>query len=238
MMRLFILLSLLVCAWASPAPKRPTRLSIFDDDSIPVVNEPDLGLLNYALGPRDLGSEKRAFNLAYILIDVFFDGRNQGNWQPWVVRGELLVIDGIPSPTTQNGLNPVDIVISTGSPIGSPVAGSIAYVTNRYLNPFISGRRDTTRLDFARISTTRSKVTVSVDTSIAAANQISVFNARSGILANIYNPATGGFNLVFGNNGQISGRISLTGGTPTSGGQAPYQAIISGIVKQRGRIVI
>ncbi|KAL6407594.1 hypothetical protein AUP68_08613 [Ilyonectria robusta] len=238
MMRHLPLLALLGCVLASPTPGRPTHPSIFDDDSIPVVNQPDLGLLNFTLGPRDLSGEKRASDLAYILIDVTFDGWNQGNWQPFVVRGGLLVIDGIPFPTTQNGLNPVDVVISIGSPIGSPVAGSISYVTNRYLNPFISGRRDTTRLDFARVSATRSTVTVSVDTSIAAANQISVFNARSGLLANIYNPATGGFNLVFGSNGRISGRISMTGRTPTSGGQAPYQAIISGIVTQRGRIAI
>ncbi|KAH7142864.1 hypothetical protein B0J13DRAFT_526309 [Dactylonectria estremocensis] len=237
MMRLFLLLSLLGCVWASPTPKTPTRLSIFDDDSIPVVNQPDLGLLNDTLEPRDLGGEKRAFNLAYTLTDVFFDGRNQGNWLPFVVRGSLLVIEGIPS-ATQNGQNPVDIVISIGNPVNSPVAGSISYVTNRYLNPFIRASTDRTRFDFARVFTTLNTVTVSVDTSSAAANQISVFNARSGFTANVYNPAIGGFNLVFGNNGQVSGRISLIGRSHISGGQAPYRAIISGIVKQRGRTTI
>lgn len=63
-------------------PGAADPLSIFDDDSIAVVNQPDLGLPNFALGPRDLSGEKRAFDLAYILTDVTFDGRNQGNWQP------------------------------------------------------------------------------------------------------------------------------------------------------------
>jgi hypothetical protein len=149
-----------------------------------------------------------------------------------------MLVQGIPSSGTTNGANPYDVVISIGTPISNPVAGSISYVTNRYLNPFISGRRDLTRLDFARVSATSNTVTVSVDTSLAAANQISVFNARSGFIANIYNPATGGFNLVFGNNGVISGKIVITGRAPVSGGQAPYQAIISGKVKQKGTFTL
>jgi hypothetical protein len=118
------------------------------------------------------------------------------------------------------------------------MAGSIRYVTNRYLNPYISDSRDITGLGHARVSTTADSVTVSVDTSLAAANQISVFNARNGLITNIYNPASGGFNLVFGNNGVISGKISITGRALISGGQAPYQAIISGKVKEKGILPI
>ncbi|WKT46944.1 hypothetical protein QSH57_011818 [Fusarium oxysporum f. sp. vasinfectum] len=217
MISLFPLLSLLTLSWASPAPLTP--LSIFNDNSIKTVNQPDSGLLNFTLHSRDT-LEKRALTLAYLLCDVTFNGRNNANWQPFQVKGELMLL---------SQLAPL---------ISNPVAGSISYVTNRYLNPFISGRRDLTRLDFARVSATSNTVTVSVDTSLAAANQISVFNARSGLTANIYNPATGGFNLVFGNNGAISGRIVITGRAPVSGGQAPYQAIISGKVKQKGTFTL
>ncbi|KAF4341764.1 hypothetical protein FBEOM_4303 [Fusarium beomiforme] len=230
MISLLFLLSLLTLGWASPAP---TRLSIFDDKTITTVNQPASGLLNFTLHSRDT-IEKRALNLAYLLCDITFDGRNKANWQPFLVTGELLLVQGIPSSGTTNGVNPYDVVISIGTPISNPIAGSISYVTNRYLNPFISGRRDLTRLDFARVSATANTVTVSVDTSLAAANQLSVFNARSGLTANIYNPATGGFNLLFGNNGLVSGKIGITGRAPVSGGQAPYQAIISGKVKQKG----
>lgn len=116
------------------------------------------------------------------------------------------------------------------------MAGSIRYVTNRYLNLFIGGREDTTCVDFARVSTIASTVSVIVDTSVAAANQISVFNARSGLIASVYNPATGGFNLVIGANGQISGKIDMIGRLHISGGQALYLASISGVVTKKGKI--
>jgi hypothetical protein len=161
------------------------------------MNHPNSGLLNYTLHSTNT-LEKRALNLAYLLCDVTFDGRNRANWQPFQVRGGLLLVQGVPSPGTTNGVNPYDVVISIGSPIANLIAGSISYITNRYLNPFISGRQDVTRLDFTRVSATTNSVTVSVDTSLTAANQILGFNARSGITANIYNPASGGFNLIFG----------------------------------------
>ncbi|KAI8664917.1 hypothetical protein NCS56_00925900 [Fusarium sp. Ph1] len=230
----FALLPLLSCLWASPAAA--DGLSIFDDDSIPVVDRPDLDSFTISRRDEDTGLEKRALNLEYVLLDVTFDGYNQGNWQSWRIRGELLVVRQIPSPGTRNGANPVDVVIAIGSPIVSPVAGSIRYTTNRYLNGFIGGSRDITRTDFARVSTTANSVTVSVDTSIAAANHLSVFNARSGATANVYNPASGGFNLAFWKNGKVTGNIGLVGRSPISGGQAPYKATISGLVKQKGKI--
>ncbi|RSL83275.1 hypothetical protein CEP51_004613 [Fusarium floridanum] len=228
------LIPLFSLIWASPAAA--DGLSIFEDDSIPVEDQPKLESFTFSGHDEDKRLAKRALNLEYILLDVTFDGYNKGNWQGWRVRGELLVIRPIPSPGTTNGPNPVDVVIAIGSPAVSPVAGSIRYTTNRYLNVFIGGRKDTTRVDFARVSTTASSVTVSVDTSIAAANQLSIFNARSGSLANIYNPASGGFSLAFWKNGQVTGKIGLVGRSPTSGGQAPYVASISGLVKQKGKI--
>lgn len=228
MIPLFLLLSLLSLTWASPAP--PVLLSIFNDNSITTVNQPGSGLLNFTPHPGNT-FKKRASNLPYVLYDVTFDGRNGANWQPFQVSGKLLIVQGVPS---LNGVNPYDVAFLIGDPIANPMAGSIRYATNRYLNPYISDSRDITGLGYARVSTTANSLTVSVDTSLAAANQISVFNARSGLIANIYNPASGGINLVFGNNGVISGKISVTGRSLISGGQAPYQAIIRGKAKQKG----
>ncbi|KAH6981063.1 hypothetical protein BKA56DRAFT_657092 [Ilyonectria sp. MPI-CAGE-AT-0026] len=231
---LLLLVSLLVCAWASPTPD--TELSIFDDDAIPVVDQPDLEYFNFtALQGRDEGIEKRALSLTYVLYDVIFNGLDKGNLQPFRVKGELLVIKRIPSPGTQNGANPVDVVISIGNPAGNPMAGSIRYVTNRYLNPLISGSKDELRTDFARVSTKSGTVTVSVDTSIAAFNQLSVFNARSGLFADVYNPARGGFKLVV-KKGKISGWVNFAGRGVISGASAPYKARIGGKAKQKGKI--
>lgn len=127
------------------------------------------------------------------------------------------------------------MVISIGNPAGNPIAGSIRYVTNRYLNPLISGSKDELRTDFARVSTKSGTITVSVDTSIAAFNQLSVFNARSGLLADVYNPARGGFKLVV-KNGKISGWVNFAGRGVISGASAPYKARIGGKAKQKGKI--
>lgn len=232
-----LLLAMLSCVSASPASK--PHLSIFDDSSIPVVNQPELGLFNYTVvHERDLNIEKRALNLAYILFDIVFDGLNQGNQLPFKIQGEMLLVQGIPSLATTNGQNPIDVVISVGTPYNSPVAGSIRYVTNKYLNPFLQGSRDTSRTDFARVSATATTVTVSIDTSNAATNQLSVFNARSGITAHIFTPISGGFNIILRNNGQISGRIDLVGRGVGTGDQAPYRAIIGGKAKQRGTFTL
>lgn len=230
MISLFLLLCLLACSWASPPPLGP--LSIFNDKSIKTVNQPDAGLLNLTLHARDT-VEKRALNLGYLLCDVTFNGRNNANWQPFQVSGELLLVQGAPSLGSTRGANPYDVVIAIGNPLINPVAVSISYVTNSYLNPFISGRQNPTGLDFARVYATSNAVTVSVDPSVAPANQVSVLNARSGLTANVYTPATGGFNLVFGRTGAISGKIAVAG-RGLSGGPVPYQAIISGKAKQKG----
>lgn len=231
-MKFLILLFLLHGIIASPASK--TRLSIFDDDTIPIVDGPELGIFNFTIHARDLGVEKRALSFNYILFDITFDGRNSVNSQPFFVQGEMLITQGVPSSGTKNGVNPVEVVLLVGKPRTSPIAGSIQYVTNRYLYPFITSIKDTSRVDFARVSSTSNTVTVSIDTSLAAANQPSVFNARSGVTAQIFNPTSGSFNINLLNNGQISGRISLVGTPLTSLGWAYYLANIGGKAKQKG----
>ncbi|KAL2209069.1 hypothetical protein CC79DRAFT_1396010 [Sarocladium strictum] len=207
-----------------------------DDDSVPIVDFPDLGIFNIStIEARDENIEKRALDLVYTLYDVVFDGVGQANFQNFAVTGELMLIKRIPSPGTRNGANPIDVVVRIGNPSGSPVAGSIRYVTNRYLNPFIGGSRDTSRLDFARVSNSNTQVRVKVDSSIAAANQISVFNARSGLFAEVYNAGAGNLNLVRGSNGALTGRVNFAGRGLISGSRAPYIANIRGKAKQKGK---
>ena len=228
-------LAFLSCIYASPTSKNSkNRLSLFDDDSIPLVDQPDVGIFNFTLGTRDVSVEKRAISLNYILFDIFFDGRNWGNAVPFFVQGEMLITGAISSPGTKNGANPVEVVLSVGRPMVSPVAGNIQYVTNRYLYPFIYGPKDASRVDFARVSSTATAVTVGIDTSLAAANQHSVFNVRTGITSQIYNPTSGSFNINLLSNGQITGGISLIGVPLTSLGWGQYKATISGKAKQRG----
>ncbi|KAM0414588.1 hypothetical protein ACHAPT_013570 [Fusarium lateritium] len=93
------------------------------------------------------------------------------------------------------------MVIAIGNPVTSPVTGTIHYATNQYLNPFIGGKRETSRVDLARVSNTASSVMVSADTFVAAANQLSLVNSRTRPGADAQNPSSGGFNLGFRKNG-------------------------------------
>ncbi|KAM5345096.1 hypothetical protein ACJ41O_010958 [Fusarium nematophilum] len=231
-----LLVSFLACALASPTPD--TELSIFDDDTIPVVDQPDLDFFNFTgLEARDESIEKRALKLDYVLYDVSFNGLNEGNTVPFRVRGELLIIKRIPVANTPNGANPVDVVIKIGNPAGNPIAGSIRYVTNRYLNPFLGGIKDETRTDFARVSVKSGTVKVSADTAFSLINALSVFNVRSGFLADVYNAYSGGFTLTI-KNGKMTGRVGFVGKQVISGASPKYRARIGGKAKQKGKITL
>lgn len=236
-MKPILLLSLLAPVIASPAPQ-PVLPSIFQDKSIPVADNLDLSVFNItpaAKKPHSRDVDKRALTFNYILCNVIFDGRNLGNQEAFRVAGQLLVTAGIPSSGTRKGANPVDVAISIGNPSSNPRAGSIRYVTNRYLYPYIGAGRDTSRLDFAFVTSTATRVGVTVDTTVAASNPNSVYNTRTNpIWADVYNPATGGFNVVFANNGAVSGSVNLVGRGVISGGRGSYKALISGSVVQRG----
>jgi len=240
-MKLFAPLLLLAAARAFPTPE-PIVPSIFQSSSVPVVDHLDLSIFNLTSPgsnkphPRDGASvlDKRALTLNYILCSVTFDGANQGNQVPFRVSGQLLITSGISSSGTRNGANPVELVIAIGNPYSNPVAGSIRYTTNRYLWPFLGGAPDTSRVDFAYVASTATTVGVTVDTSLAAANTLSVFNTRSGLTADVYNPASGGVNLVLANNGAVSGQVQFVGRSLIGGAQGSYRAKIVGSVIQKG----
>ncbi|KAF9271467.1 hypothetical protein BGZ68_003590, partial [Mortierella alpina] len=105
------------------------------------------------------------------------DGRNVGNFQDFVVSGQMLITQGIPSSGTQNGPNPFDVLITVGHPATNPIAGSIQYTTNRSLYKFINGNNAMSSIDYAFVTSAGNSIGVTVDTRIAAANQLSNFNA-------------------------------------------------------------
>jgi hypothetical protein len=93
------------------------------------------------------------------------------------------------------------------------------------------------------------RLNVTVDRSLAAANALSHFNARSGILANVYQISAGGFNLNVGNS-VISGSVSLSGMAylppeKQRGNRrnvlaevTPYVAVLSGTLVEKGNRAI
>ncbi|KAK6332688.1 hypothetical protein TWF730_004347 [Orbilia blumenaviensis] len=122
--------------------------------------------------------KKRAITLNTLVYKITIDGRNQRNWQNWVVSGNIVVTSPV-STTTSNGRNFLDFFISLGSLAANPVAGSIRYFTNRYLYTLANGRFRQSRLDYVYQSRSGSTYANRIDTRYAAANQLSEFNARS-----------------------------------------------------------
>jgi hypothetical protein len=218
-------------------PNSPLH-DLFTDPNIPVLSNLDLSIVNITGStPHKKGSEKRAINVGYLLYSITMDGRNQGNFENFIVSGQMLITQGIPSSATQNGQNPYDIVIIIGSPSVNPVAGSIRYATNRYLYKFIGGSNANSLLDFVYVTNTGSTIGVTVDTRIAAANQLSNFNARTGLTMNAYEVASGGFSVTLGTTA-LSGSINVIGTGYIFSGTAPYKAVISGTIIGRGTTTI
>jgi hypothetical protein len=211
------------------------------DDSIPFLdNEAALAEFNLSspADPSDDGSSlaKRAVTLNYFKYSITMDGCNPNNFQNFFVTGSMLVTNGVVSPATTNGANAVEVIISIGSPAVNPIAGSIRYCTNRYLYSLIGGANANSKLDFARVQKTGSTVNVNVDTTLAASNQLSNFNARSGLTANVFLVASGRFTFTVAKGGAVSGRAVLQGSGYIFAGTAPYTAIISGKVLGQGTI--
>jgi hypothetical protein len=228
----------LLLSTASGFPASSLLSEVFADATIPFLDDKSaLSEFNVTSQSSSASISKRALTLNYIKYSITMDGRNQGNFENFLVTGTMLVTDGIVTAGTVNGANPVEVVLSIGSPSVNPVAGSIQYCTNRALYPLFSGSALTV-LDFAQVSVEGTTVSVTVDTSLAVSNPLSNFNARSGLTANVYLMASGGFVFTHQSDNTIPGGINLVGQGYLSPGQAPYKALISGQALGKGSFTI
>jgi hypothetical protein len=213
---------------------------LFTDTSIPFLeNDSALSDFNFTTPSEDaLGLSKRALQLEFVKYSITIDGRNQNNFENFLVSGPMLVTTGISSPDTTTGANPVEVIISIGSPAVNPIAGSIRYCTNRVLYKLLGASNVNSLLDFSEVTVKGSTVGVTVDSGLAAANQLSQFNARSGITANVFLIASGGFSFTVAQDGTVSGSINVQGRGYIFPGTAPYKASIGGKVIGKGTITI
>jgi hypothetical protein len=204
------------------------------------------GLTFNAAPPSKPNPSQRAVN--YALYNIQLDGRNSKNWEQFLIRGQLMITDGITTSGVTNGLNPVDMLISVGSPAANPQAGSIWYSSNRYLYRLRAGTQAEAAIDYAYVTSAPGKLNVTVDSKLASSNALSQFNARSGMLANVYLVVGGSFNLKVGNS--VSGSIELVGTSypplPKSrqhnryilAATTPFSALVSGTLLEKGSRVI
>src|SRR6266536_4197588 len=94
------------------------------------------------------------------------------------------------------------------------------------LYKFIGGTSANPALDFAYIASTTNSIGVTVNTRIAAANQLSAFNSQTGITKQVY--IVSGGTLTFSLGTGIGGRINLAGRGYISRGTSVDRAVVSG----------
>lgn len=137
-----------------------------------------------------------------------------------------------------NGINPVDVGIKTAASPLSGSAGALWFATNTSLSAEIGSSAviASSKVDVAYVSINGGKVTANVDGNAmglpsARINYLNVFNAKSGLTAQIYNVLSGRVTASVTSKGKsISGTIDLTGSSGFSSGAATtrYVATFSG----------
>jgi hypothetical protein len=181
---------------------------------------------------KNTNVSKGMINLNVRLYRIQLDGRNLQNWENFVTSGDLYITFG-----NRINANINELLFLVGSPAVNPIAGSLRFATNGLLYKLIPGARANPAVDYGRVTSTANSISVTVDPGAAPANRLSLFNARSGLTANVYLVASGGISLNIAGN-TISGSLDLRGSDLVFSGMAPLQARISGTLIQDGVISI
>ena len=136
--------------------------------------------------------------------------------------GQLYIFPTVALPETQNGVNPVDLFISSGSPIGSPQTGAIRLGTN---TEFLDRR---TPIDLAYVTTNSNQITIVPDYRLASLG-VNVFSSFSGVTAGLWQVYDGSINLMFQDQ-RVSGTIDVLAKGEYYYFNSPYRANISGVL--------
>jgi hypothetical protein len=166
---------------------------------------------------------------------TFYNIRLVGNgFEDFDRSGCLIVSPTISAPGNQNnGSNPLEVGITSGNPsLGS--AGAIWWVSNTQLLCNVlpaSCRTQSAALDVAKITLDKSRGLVTAEAvgpSQSMTTQLNIFNARSGLTANVYQVIQGALQIEFQPDGNIQGQVNFKGRGMISGGSATYQAEFTG----------
>jgi hypothetical protein len=147
-------------------------------------------------------------------------------------REGTLIITQVPIGTegTQNGVNPFEVFLISGSPGGAPESGAIWFMTN---NAFL-GSNSQIDLAYTTFDPETQIITVQPDPNLSAVGA-NVFNARSGFLANAYQIFDGAMQIQSLDNWQtITGQVNILGTGAIFHSNSPYIAEISGMYAGEG----
>lgn len=157
----------------------------------------------------------------------FYRGTLRGNvlQRPFLRRALVIVCPRITGATTQNGLNPLDVVLVSGNPAVTPELGAIQFTTNTAL---LGGAA---RLDMAFVGYNRTGqriMNIFPDGRIAATG-LNTFTALPGFTRTRYRIYRGQVAFQFTPNFRgLRGRINLLGAGVTFSPGNQYNAIFNG----------
>jgi hypothetical protein len=157
---------------------------------------------------------------------------------------DMIVVKGIKaagSKNINNGVNPYDVGIKSGSPAANPVIGSIWYGTNTamcsYMNIGCSILPANASLDLSYVKWLNSK-TMQIDLDGRYFNNaasgasllgfLNIFNATTGITSKAFRIISGRIIITFESNGTVKGNINISGSSLSGAAQVSYIATFSG----------
>jgi hypothetical protein len=171
------------------------------------------------------GSVAQAAGRQYLVYDVAIQGTVSG--RSFQRAGQVYVLPGTITTTTTNGVNPLEVWLRSGSPATSPQTGAIWFATN---NAFLGSRA---QLDLAYVSAPSGQLRIDVkpDWRVSATGG-NVFNALSGLTADMYQIFDGAMQVTFSSDArQVTGTVSILGTGAIFHSNTPYTATFSGTYK-------
>ncbi len=184
-----------------------------------------LGLIALMLG-APLGSRSQSASAAQLppgslVYEVTISGSVSG--RPFTRTGYVVLSPSITNVTT-NGINPLDVWLTSGNPLAAPEVGAISFATNNLYLGSLS------RVDLAYVSYDGASRTITVqpDPNYAGLGA-NVFNNSSGLLGGIYQIYAGTMQLQLSEDARaITGSIGVVGKGAYYYTQVPYQGTITG----------
>lgn len=158
------------------------------------------------------------------------------NGKSFTVSG-YLEVKGTMNEVTWNGINPRDVFLKLGNPLGNPKAGALWLATNNGFFDRFGYYDADQKIDLARVKMNSADrtLTTRIDGELVASG-LNRFNDRGGVTAPMFSVTQGGLDLKFSKSGDsLSGKVSVKGvshylpvipGLPVS--SIHYQATIRG----------
>ena len=157
------------------------------------------------------------------VYNVIIEGTANGNYFRGL--GQLYIYPTIAAIGTQNRVNPVDLLIRSGNPIGSsPQTGAIRLGTNTEL----LDRR--TPIDLAYVNTSSNQITIVPDARLASFG-VNIFSSSSSVIDGPWQVYDGSVNLQFLDQ-RVYGKIDIRGKGEYLPLNYSYKADISGILSE------